>query len=245
MNSATISDSDGEAEPREGDERLVVFHRDRKVAPRGRDHQRRQHDQERERQQRHGGQQRVADQFQPQPVPAAHLDHAVGAVQADAQALDAVGCEVDRQHQADRQHAALRHGQHVVDLAGNGVGDLVGPGVEHQLRGLVGELRRAEEAGERRQHDQEREQRHQRRQRDVACDRPAVIDEEHVEGVHRNAIDVADVFQNGSSRRTAPRIARRIVPQPRERGKMGDLQPSVFTSPAHGSPQGAMLDRTG
>ena len=184
----------GKPEPGKGDERRVVFHRNRKVAPRGRDHQRRQHDQEREREQDDGGKQRVADRFQPQPVPAAHLDDAVGAVQSDAQALDAVRGEVDREHETDRQHAALRHRQHVVNFDGDGVGDLVRPGVEHQLGGLVGKFRRAEEARQRRQHDQEREQRHQRRQGDVTGDRPAVIDQEHVERMHGNAIDVADVF---------------------------------------------------
>ena len=52
---------------------------------------------------REGGDQGVADRFQPQPVPAPRLDHRIGAVERDAQAFDAVGGEIHRQHGADGQ----------------------------------------------------------------------------------------------------------------------------------------------
>ena len=89
----------------------------RNVAPRRLDEQRTEHDQERHGERGEGGDQRVADRFQPQPVPAPHLDHRIGAVERDPQRLDAVGGEVDRQHRADGQYAGAGRGQHVVDLA--------------------------------------------------------------------------------------------------------------------------------
>ena len=54
------------------------------------------------------------------------------------------------------------------------------PGVEQEVREVVGDVLRAEEAGQRRHHDQEGKQRQQRRERDVARQRPAVILAERV-----------------------------------------------------------------
>ena len=136
---------------------------------------------------------RVADRFQPQPVPAPRLPHRIGAVERDAQRLDAVGGEIYRQHRADGQDVAARRRQHVVDFSRQRVGDLSGPDLQQQPHRLVGEFLGAEEAGQRGQHDQERKQRHQGRQRDVARDRPAIVGEERVKRIHHDVIDVADL----------------------------------------------------
>ena len=163
----------------------------RNVTPRRFQHQRSEHDQERHRQRGEGRDQRVADRFQPQPVPAPRLDHGIGAVERDPQALDAVGGEVDREHDADGQRIAARGGQHVVDFARQRIRDLQRPDLQHQARGLIGEFLGAEKSGQRRQHDQKRKQRHQRRERDMARDRPAVIGEKRVKRVHDDQIEVA------------------------------------------------------
>ncbi len=155
--------------------------------------QRAEHDQERHRQRGEGRDQRIADQLQPQPIPSARLDHRIGAVERDAKRLDAVRCEIDRQHRADGQDVAAGRGQDVVDFARQRIGDLPRPDLKQQARGLVGEFLRAEEAGKRGQHDQKRKQRHQGRQRDVAGDRPAVIGEKRVEGVEADVKDVANL----------------------------------------------------
>ena len=151
-----------------------------------------EHDQERHRERGEGGDQRVADRFQPQPVPRPRFDHRIGAVERDPQRLDAVGGEIDRQHRADGQDVAARRGQHVVDFARQRVRDLLRPDLQQQLHRAVGEFLGAEKAGQRRQHDQEREQRHQRRQRDMARDRPAVIGQERIERLHHDEVDVAN-----------------------------------------------------
>ena len=167
------------------------------MAPRRLDDQRAEHDQERHRQRGEGGDQRVADRFQPQPVPAPRLDHRIGAVERDAQRLDAVGGEIHRQHRADGQDVAAGGGQHVVDLARQRIGDLFRPDLQQQSRRLVGEFLGAEKAGQRGQHDQERKQRHQGRQRDVAGDRPAVIGEKRVERIqarHERRSEAASHF---------------------------------------------------
>ena len=191
MNSATISAADGDAVARDVEKILVGLDDQRNVAPRRFQHQGAEHDQERHRQRGEGGDQRVADRFQPQPVPAPRFDHRIGAVERHAQAFDAVGGKIHREHGADGQRVAARRGQHVVDLARQRIGDLLRPDLQHQPRGLVGEFLGAEKAGQRRQHDQERKQRHQRRQRDMAGDRPAVIGEKRVERIHHDMIDVA------------------------------------------------------
>ena len=184
---------DGDAVAREVEEVLVAFDDQRNMAPRRLEHQRTEHDQERHRQRGEGGDQRVADRFQPQPVPAPRFDHRIGAVERDAQRFDAVGGEIHREHRADGQDVAAGGRQHVVDLARQRIGDLLRPDLQQQPDGLVGEFLRAEKAGQRRQHDQERKQRHQRRQRDVAGDRPAVIGEKRVERVHADMKDVANL----------------------------------------------------
>ena len=84
----------------------------RHVANRGGEDQRRQHHQERQHQQADRGDQHVADRFQPQQPPASALGHAVGAVQADAQALDAARGEVDRERDADGEQVAAGAEQH-------------------------------------------------------------------------------------------------------------------------------------
>ena len=98
MNSAIDQRRDGDAVARDVEKLLVGFDDQRNVAPRRFQHQRTEHDQERHRQRGEGGDQRVADRFQPQPVPAPRLDHRIGAVERDAQALDAVGGEIHREH---------------------------------------------------------------------------------------------------------------------------------------------------
>ena len=178
MNSAMISADDRDAVAGDVEEVLVGLDEERNVAPRRLQHQRAKHDQERHRQRGEGGDQRIADRFQPQPVPAPRFDHGIGAVERHAQGLDAVGGKIHREHRADGQDVAARRGQHVVDFARQRIGDLFRPDLQHQPYRLVGELLGAEKAGQRRQHDQERKQRHQCRQRDMAGDRPAVIGKE-------------------------------------------------------------------
>ncbi len=182
---------DGDAVARKAEQLFVAFDDQRNVPPRRLDKQGAEHDQERHRQRGEGGDQRVADRFQPQPVPAPRLDHGIGAVERDAQRFDAVGGKIYREHRADGQDVAPARRQHVVDLARKRSGDLLRPDHQHQPDRLIGEFLRAEKAGQRRQHDQKRKQRHQRRQRDVAGDRPAVIGEKRVERIHDDEIDVA------------------------------------------------------
>ena len=121
---------DGDAVARDVEEILVGFDDQRNMAPHRLDDQRTEHDQERHRQRGEGGDQRVADRFQPQPVPAPGFDHRIGAVERDAQRFDAIGGKVHRQHRADGQQAAAGRGQHVVDLARQRIGDLFGPGLQ-------------------------------------------------------------------------------------------------------------------
>jgi hypothetical protein len=118
------------------------------MAPRGFDQQGPENDQEGHRQRGDGGDHGVADRFQPQPVPAPLFDHAIGAVQAHAQAFNPVRCKIEREHDADGQNAAVRLGQHVVNLAGQCICHLRRPGFQDHFGGLVGEFFRAEETGE-------------------------------------------------------------------------------------------------
>ncbi len=74
----------------------------------------------------------------------------------------------------------MRAAHHVADLDCDRSGDLFGPHFEQQHRHLVGELLRAEKTGERRDENEEREKRHQRRERDMAGDRPAVVEQERL-----------------------------------------------------------------
>jgi len=173
------------------EELLVALDHQRNMAAHRLDDQWAQHDQERHGERGEGGDQRVSDRFQPQPVPAARFDHGIGAVERDAQRFDAVRGKIDRKHRADGQNAGPRRHQHVVHFAGKRVGNLRGPGLQQQRRGLVGEFLRAEKARQGGQHDQERKHRHQGRQRDMAGDRPAIIGEEGVERVQADVKDVA------------------------------------------------------
>ena len=182
---------DGDAVAADVEEMFVGLDEERNVAPRRFQHQGPEHDQERHRQRGEGRDQRVADRFQPQPVPAPRFDHRIGAVERDAQALDAVRRKIHCKSDTDGQRVAAGRRQHIVDLTGERIGDLPRPDLQHDPCRLIGEFLRAEKAGQRRQHDQKRKQRHQRRQRDVAGDRPAVIGEKRVERIHYDEIDVA------------------------------------------------------
>ena len=184
---------DRDAVAGEKQDAFVALDEERNVPARGLQDQRTEHDQERHQERGDRGDQRVADRFQPQPVPGPRLDHRIGAVERDPQRLDAVRGKVHRQHRADGQDVAACRGQHVVDFAGQRVRHLLRPDLQQQLRGLVGEFLGAEKAGQRGQHDQERKQRHQGRQRDVAGDRPAVIGKECVKCVHHDVVDVANL----------------------------------------------------
>jgi len=100
------------------------------VAARRLQDQRTEHDQERHRERGEGGDQGIADRFQPQPVPRPRLDHRIGAIQRDPHRLDAVGGEIDRQHHADGQDVAARRGQHIVDFVCQRVRNLLRPGLQ-------------------------------------------------------------------------------------------------------------------
>jgi hypothetical protein len=90
---------------------------------------------------------------------------------------------------------AARGGQYFVDFVGNAAGDFARPGPNDQPGHFVGEVLRADKAGNGRNQDQEREHRHQDRQRDVARYRPAVVGIEAEEGVHGHAVAQADRLQ--------------------------------------------------
>jgi len=179
---------------RDFEQALVGFDSQRNITPRRCDQQRPEHDEKRKRERSHCRHQRVADRFQPQPVPASRLGHAISAVQRDAQAFDAVRCEIDCKRNADGECLTAGAGQDVVNFSGQCIGHLLRPGLQHQLDGLIGQLLAAEETGKRCHHDQERKQRHQGGQRDMACDRPAVVGEEGIEGVQPNVENVADLL---------------------------------------------------
>src|SRR5437763_16258876 len=49
-------------------------------------------------------------------IQVSRLQFAIGAVEADAQALDSAGGEIDREHGADRERAGVGVGQHVVNF---------------------------------------------------------------------------------------------------------------------------------
>jgi len=107
---------DGDAVARKVEELLVALYDQRNVPPHRLDDQRAENDQERHRKRGDGGNQRVADRFQPQPVPAPRLDHRIGAVERDAQRFDAVRGEIHRKHRANGQDIAAGRRQHVVDF---------------------------------------------------------------------------------------------------------------------------------
>jgi hypothetical protein len=171
---------------------LVAFDNDRNVAPGRFKHQGTKHDQESHCERGERRDKRVADRLQPQPIPAARLDHRIGAVERDAKRLHAIGGKVDRKHRANGQDIAAGRGENIVNVGRERVGDLPRPDLKQKSGGLVGEFLGAEEAGERRQHDQKRKQRHQGRQRDVAGDGPAVIGQKRVERVEGDVKDVAN-----------------------------------------------------
>jgi len=73
--------NDGNAETGEIDEMLVGFHDQRQMSPRRLDDQGTEYDQERHGERGDCRDQRVADRFQPKPVPAPLFDHGVSAVE--------------------------------------------------------------------------------------------------------------------------------------------------------------------
>jgi len=172
-------------------EAFVGFDRERQIAAHGLDDQGTEHDEECQRERHDCGDQRIADRFEPQPIPAPRLDDRIGAVERDPQGFDAVRGEIHRKRRADGQGVGAGGGQHVMDFARDCAGDLRRPRLQEQRRCLVGELLGAEEAGQRGQHDQERKQRHQRRQRDMAGDCPSIVRQEGIKRVEEDEVDVA------------------------------------------------------
>jgi len=132
--------SDGDAVTRNVEEVLVGVDDHGKVVPRRLHDQGAQHEQECHGKCREGGNQRVADRFQTQPVPAARLDHGIGAVERDTQRLDTVRGEIEGEHGADGQRVGACGSQHVVDLSRNRGGNLLRPGLQHQRGGLIGKF---------------------------------------------------------------------------------------------------------
>ena len=123
------------------------------------------------------------------------LDQPIGAVQPDAQALDAAGSEIDREGRADGEYAAARRGSTWRTSPAIGHDTSLGHVSRTILATSSARCVRTEEARDRGDQDQKRKQRHQRRQRDVARNRPAVIGAEPVKGVDRDAIEEADWVQ--------------------------------------------------
>jgi len=176
---------------------LIGFDDHRNVAPHGLDDQGAKHDQEGHRQRGDGGKERVADRFQPQPIPSPRLDYRISAIERDAKGFDAVGGKVDGKHRADRQDVATGRRQDIMDFSRQRIGNLLRPDLKQESSRLVGEFFRAEETRQRRQHDQERKQRHQRRQCDVTGDRPAVIGKKRVERIDADMKNVANLPHGG------------------------------------------------
>ena len=182
---------DGDAVAGVEQQAFVALDEERNVAARRFQHQRTEHDQERHRERREGGDQRVADRFQPQPVPraAARPPNRRGSAQRAAPRRRS------RRNtpRAPRRWSGCRRASWSARRGFRPTGRPrpVAARPAAAVPRPVGEFLGAEEAGQRGQHDQEREQRHQRRQRDVAGDRPAVIGEECVKRVHHDVVDVA------------------------------------------------------
>ena len=170
--------------------------------------QRPEHHQKRQRKHRDRTDQHVADRLKPQQPPAALLVKPVGAIEPDAQALDAARGEIDGKHGAERQHAAAGGGQHIMDLAGDRACHLPRPGGKHQPRDLVGQIAATEKAGQRRHHNQKRKHRHQGRERDMARNRPAVVAVEAIERLDNDPEREADRVQAALQR---GRLQRRYV----------------------------------
>jgi hypothetical protein len=79
--------------------------------------------------------------------------------------------------------------EHMGNLARDRLRHLLGPGLQQQLRDLIGEVLGAEqEAGQCGDEDEKGKQRHQCRQGDMARDRPAVVARKIVEGIDGDAI---------------------------------------------------------
>ncbi len=140
--------------------------------------QRPEHDQEGEREQRQRADQHEPERLQPQQPPGPLLDQAVCAVEPDPQRLDRARGEVERQHRAEGEQPAARRRQDVLHLVAIGRATTSGHSAKISFAASFAELRRAEEAGHRRDEDQERKQRHEQRQADIAGDRPAVVGEQ-------------------------------------------------------------------
>ena len=64
--------------------------------------------------------------------------------------------------------------------------DLVRPGLEQKARDFVRKLHGADEGGNGGHDDEKRKHRHEDRQGDMACDRPAVVAIEAIEGIEEN-----------------------------------------------------------
>jgi len=93
-----------------------------------REHQRSQHNEDAKGQRAERGDQHVSDRLEPQQNPVSRLQFAIGAVEADAQALDSAGGEIDREHGADRERAGVGVGQHVVNFPRDRQRYFLGPG---------------------------------------------------------------------------------------------------------------------
>ncbi|ACI91890.1 hypothetical protein OCAR_4750 [Afipia carboxidovorans OM5] len=185
---------------REVEQMLFRLDQKRQVIARRHQQQRAEHEQKRQHQRDGGGEQRVADRFQPQPVPGPRLGDAVSAVEPDPQALDAVRGKVQRQQKADGERIAARACQHVMYLPCERIRRLARPYLQHQGGGLIGQFLGAEKARERGKYDQEWKKRHQRRQRDMARDRPAVVGQKRIEGLEPDLTRAADGFHQGIAR---------------------------------------------
>ena len=149
--------------------------------------ERREHQEHADRQEAGRGDQHEDDALDAPVDERPRLDDAVGAVERGPQRLDAVRGEEGGQQHAEGQQVAALDGQHVDHLARDRRGDLLGPGVEDEVHGRLGECLGAEEARQRRGEDQERKQRHQRRDRQMARHRPAVVGVEMAERVVEHA----------------------------------------------------------
>ena len=134
---------------------------------------------------------------EPRLPPGPEAPHAIGAAQGDPEALDPVGGDEKRQHDADRQHVPPRD-QHLVGLPRQGAGHALGPEVEEQMDDMGRDAPCSEEGRERRDADQERKQRDHQRERHMARHGQAVVARKAPAGIGDGRKDGSGAEKEGS-----------------------------------------------
>ena len=90
----------------------------------------------------------------------------------------------------------------MVDFGRERARDFLRPGREQQAGDFVRKIYRADETGDGGHDDEKRKHRHEDRQGDMACDRPAVVAIEAIEGIEKNMQALANGVHCAAPRRT-------------------------------------------